>query len=108
MTSFCPTITLESSVSSWVRPVNKRSTVSRSSCGAMAGEGTDGISVDVFIGSMGHYVKDDVNSQRVSAAFRKRLKILDFLSFAFPAIPVIRIVDGDDHDALLVVHPRPN
>ncbi len=50
-------------------------------------------------------VKNDVDAQRIGALFGKNLEIIVVLAFALPAVAVVGVVRGDDHDAALVVEP---
>src|ERR1051325_7215854 len=49
--------------------------------------------------SMRHRIKNDVDAQREGTLLGEGMKEIVVLAFAFPAVAVIAIVRGDDHDA---------
>src|ERR1044071_1197965 len=55
---------------------------------------------------MRHQIEDDVDTERVGDFFRELPEILLVLTFAFPTIADIAVVDGDNHHSLMVVEDR--
>src|SRR5262245_14479396 len=53
--------------------------------------------------SMGHGVKDNVNSERVGAFFGKLVEIILVLPFAFPTVAKVGVVANHDHHPAFVV-----
>lgn len=54
---------------------------------------------------MGHEVEDEVDAEGVGAGFGEEFEVGLVLAFAFPAVAGVGVVDGEGHDALLVVEP---
>src|ERR1051326_2962006 len=60
-------------------------------------------SVVCIFNSMGHQVKDDVDSEGKGALLGKFMKEIVVLAFPFPAVPVINIMAGDHHNPPLLI-----
>src|SRR5436190_12973154 len=100
ITSFWPTMTLPNSASICALPAARRSTVSR--CAAEM-EIFSGASAIVFMKLVSHQIKNDVDSQRIAALFRKLVKEEIVLAFTFPAIAVVAVVCRKNHEPAFVI-----
>src|SRR4051812_2055350 len=56
--------------------------------------------------SVRHGVKDDVDAERVSAFFGEFAEEIGVFLLAFPAIAVVGIMAGDNHDVPFVIEDR--
>src|ERR1041384_534720 len=104
MTSCWPTMTLASSDSILVRPVVRRSTISRSE--SVCDGAAVGLRVRLMC-LMGHGVKNDVDGERIRDFLRVVLEVKMIVALPFPAVAVVGVVRGEDNNAAFVVKNRP-
>src|SRR5215467_4007532 len=98
---------LANSAMIWARPVVRRSTVWRSA--RWAGPTVSSIfdSATGFI-LMCHEVKQNIDSERVGSLLREFMEEAIVFAFALPAVAVIAVVGGNDHDPTLIVVNDPD
>src|SRR3569833_310180 len=99
-------MTLLSSVSTRARPAISFSTACASdgfSSGAVVVSTVPFVSSVLKRSLMSHDVKNDVDAERIRNLLGKSREIFVVLAFAFPAVAVVRVVRGKNHDAPLVV-----
>src|SRR5258708_276517 len=56
---------------------------------------------------MSHDVKNDVDAERIRNLLGKILEIIVIFALAFPAVAVVRVMGGENHDAAFVVKDDP-
>src|ERR1051325_7186493 len=108
ITSCCPTMTLASSRWICVRPATSFSTAFSSVIGGAIEIGS--VSTKIFklrlICSVSHRVKNYVDAKRERNVFRETMKVRVVLALTFPAIAIVCIVCGNDHDSAFVIKDR--
>src|SRR3954462_7329156 len=101
-TSFCPTMTLLSSLSTRARPEMSFSTA----C-ASAAYVSVAISTMPFSWLMGHDVKNDIHRQGISDLLREMFKVIMVVSLPLPAISIVGVVRGENYQPPLVIEDGP-